>query len=163
MSTKIESCSYERERESRYQEIIESTKSSRRILPDNPITLLFKAFRLCQWWRERNHCDHNHNHQTCELVNMDVRLERSLTLVIFRTSTHCNWQHLVAETCCWLSTVGDHHNHVDGDLTQVHWRKTFPWCSPGNLSSQKQDRTCNHCPEIGKFIISSSNDDGTDQ
>ena len=31
-------------------------------------------------------------------------------------------------------------------LTQVHWQRTFLWCSPDSWSFQKQGRTCNRCP-----------------
>ena len=126
---------------------------------------------------------------TCEVVNMDVGLVGSLPLVIFWSSSHCYWQHLMPgwgnqddrdwlqpcqgwydddggiifgsfdniaqfsmkywQSCCSSVHTSLHNAHCtykSPKLTQVHWQRTFLWCSPDSWSFQKQGRTCNRCP-----------------
>ena len=53
------------------------------------------------------------------------------------------------QSCCssvHTSLRSAHYTWKSPKLTQVHWQRTFLWCSPDSWSFQKQGRTCNRCP-----------------
>ena len=53
------------------------------------------------------------------------------------------------QSCCSSVHTSLHSAHCtwkSPKLTQVHWQRTFLWCSPDSWSFQKQGRTCNRCP-----------------
>ena len=53
------------------------------------------------------------------------------------------------QSCCTFVHTSQYTAHCtwkSPKLTQVHWQRTFLWCSPDSWSFQKQGRTCNRCP-----------------
>ena len=88
---------------------------------DNEWQLLLKTMRTMIWWWWWKYFWQFW--QYCSASN-----EILAELLQFRA-------HFTAQ-CTWKSPK----------LTQVHWQRTFLWCSPDSWSFQKQGRTCNRCP-----------------